>query len=299
MPPEIEFFNRYSGRVETEQVYGAAYMRLIYGNPLGQVALHGLVKRAAFSRWYGRRMESPSSRKKILPFISEYKLNAAEFAQPPTTFKTFNEFFYRQLKPGARPIDSDPAAAVFPADGRHLGFQDISKMEGIFIKGAVFKLEQLFQNAALSDRYRDGTMIMSRLCPVDYHRFHFAVGGVPTAPALIGGHLLSVNPVALRQNIHILTENKRYLSQIHSPEFGQVAMFEVGATNVGTVEYTFVPGVTVQKGSEKGFFKFGGSLTITIFEKGKVRLENDLIENSKIGRELYARMGDRMGKRIV
>ena len=299
MPAQIEYFNRYTGRVETEQVYGAAYMRLIYGNPLGKVALHGLVKRAAFSRWYGRQMERPASRKKILPFVSEYKIDAGEFAQPPATFKTFNEFFYRKLQPGARPIDPDSAAAVFPADGRHLGFEDISKIDGVFVKGAVFSLAELFQNAELSNRYRDGTIILSRLCPVDYHRFHFAVAGVPTAPALINGHLLSVNPVALRQNIHILTGNKRYLSQIDSPEFGRVAMFEVGATNVGTVEYTFVPGVAVQKGSEKGFFKFGGSLTITVFEKGKLRLENDLIENSKIGRELYAKMGDRMGVSIV
>ena len=75
-------------------------------------------------------MNRPASAKRVLPFVRNYGLNAAEFAEAPESFKSFNEFFYRKLKPAARPIDPDPAAAVFPADGRHLGFEDFSKVEG-------------------------------------------------------------------------------------------------------------------------------------------------------------------------
>jgi phosphatidylserine decarboxylase len=139
---------------------------------------------------------------------------------------------------------------------------------------------------------------MSRLCPVDYHRFHFPVGGVPEKPRIINGPLFSVSPIALRQNIRILSENKRALSIIRSPEFGEVLMLEIGATNVGSIEYTYLPGQPVQKGAEKGFFKFGGSSMITLFEPGKLRLATDLTENSRQQRELYARMGDRIGSLI-
>ena len=294
----IEYFNRYTGRIETEQVYGAGYMQFTYGNPLGKLALHGLVKRAAFSRWYGRRMDHPTSGRKVLPFISNYGLNAGEFTESPAAFKSFNEFFYRKLKPGARPIDPDPATTTFPADGRHLGFQNISSCPGIFVKGRVFDLDRLFQSKSLADTYREGAVVLSRLCPVDYHRFHFPVGGLAGKSRLINGSLFSVNPIALRQNINILVENKRFRSIIESPEFGPVTMFEVGATNVGSVEYTFVPDTRVAKGAEKGYFKFGGSLTITFFEKGRIQLAEDLIANSAVGRELYAKMGDRMGRRI-
>ena len=293
----IEYFNRYTGRIETEQVYGVGYMQFTYGNPLGKLALHGLVKRAAFSRWYGRRMDHPASGRKVAPFISSYGLNAAEFAEAPAAFKTFNEFFYRKLKPGARPVDPDPDSAAFPADGRHLGFQKISSCPGIFVKGKVFNLDRLFHDTALAATYRDGAVVLSRLCPVDYHRFHFPVGGVAEKSTLINGSLFSVNPIALRQNINILVENKRFRSAIESPEFGRVTMFEVGATNVGSVEFTFVPGTRVAKGAEKGFFKFGGSLTMTFFEKGRIQLAEDLIANSAVGRELYAKMGDWMGRR--
>lgn len=293
----IQYYNRYTRRVETEQVYGEGFLRWTYGNPLGRLCLHAFVKRAFFSRWYGRRMDGLASRKKIAPFIKNYGLDVAEFADQLESFRTFNQFFYRKLAPTARPIHPDPAVAVFPADGRHLGFQNISQAPGIFVKGQTFSLEKLCGSRALADRYHEGPMVLSRLCPVDYHRFHFPVAGVPTAPFLINGPLFSVSPVALRENIQYLAENKRNLTRIATETFGEVLMFEVGATMVGGFEYTYRPNAPVAKGEEKGYFRFGGSETITIFEPGRIRLVADLLENSLVGRELYARMGDELGRR--
>lgn len=292
----IHYFNRYSGQVETEDVYGGHFLRWTYGNPIGRLSLHTLVKRAAFSRWYGWRMDRPNSRARVAPFIRNFKLNPDDFADPPESYCTFNEFFYRKLKPAARPIAPDPDAAVFPADARHLGFQNISKMEGIFVKGAVFELATLLQDAQLANRFREGAMILSRLCPVDYHRYHFPVAGIAGAPRQINGPLYSVNPIALRRNIKIFTENKRAITEIDSAEFGKVLMLEIGATCVGSFEYTYKPG-PIAKGQEKGFFKFGGSSTITIFEPNRITLAQDLVENSAKGMELYAKIGDVMGNR--
>jgi phosphatidylserine decarboxylase len=293
----IQYFNRYTGRIETEIVYGDGYLRFTYGNPIGRLVLSALVKRSLFSRWYGWRMDRSDSRAKIAPFIEAYGVNVAEFAAPPDSYRTFNAFFYRKLKPEARPIDPEPATTIFPADGRHLGFQDLSKLDGIFVKGAVFDLRKLLGDDALAEQFRDGAMVMSRLCPVDYHRFHFPVAGIADAPRLINGALYSVNPIALRRNIHIFTENKRAVTRIESPEFGTVLMLEVGATCVGGFEYTFIPGAHVAKGAEKGYFRFGGSSTITIFERGRIRLAADLVEQSARRTELYARIGDRLGQR--
>ena len=292
----VQYFNRYTQRVETEEVYGDSFLRFTYAHPLGRLTLHALVKRGLFSRWYGWRMDRARSRAKVAPFIAHYGVNTAEFADAPESYRTFNEFFFRKMMPEARPVNADENTAVFPADGRHLGFQDVSKMDGIFVKGAVFDLRSLLQNEALAARFREGTMVLSRLCPVDYHRFHFPVAGVAGAPRLINGPLYSVNPIALRQNIRIFTENKRAVTAIESERFGTVLMFEVGATCVGSWDYTFTPGARVEKGAEKGFFKFGGSSTITLFERGRVRLAEDLLEQSARRVELYARMGDAMGK---
>lgn len=293
-PAGIEYFDRYTGRLERERVYGAGWMRWTYATMLGRLALETVVKRAFFSRWYGWRMDRPASRKKVPPFIREFGLAVDEFADPPESFRTFNEFFYRRLKPGARPIDADPGGVVFPADGRHLGYPDVSTTSGVFVKGQRFDLPRLLGDADLAARYDRGALVLSRLCPVDYHRFHFPVAGRASAPRLINGLLYSVNPIALRQNLGYLWENRRVLTAIETVQFGTVLMLEIGATNVGSVVQTYRPGDVV-KGAEKGYFRFGGSSTILLFEPGRVRLAEDLIHHSRECRELYARVGDRLG----
>ena len=291
----IQFFNRYTGQIEAEEIYGESYMRWTYGTRLGKLALHALAKRALFARWYGWRMDRPVSARRIAPFIARYGVKREEFVDSPDSFKSFNEFFYRKLKPQARPIDPAPNSVVFPADGRHLGFQEISKIDGIFVKGQSFDLPGLLKSTELAKKFANGSMVMSRLCPTDYHRFHFPVAGVPEKPQLINGLLYSVSPIALRQNIRYLSENRRVLCVIQSEQVGTVLMLEIGATNVGSIEYTFIPGQPVQKGAEKGYFKFGGSSMITLFEPNAVALALDLLEQTGQHRELYARVGDQMG----
>ena len=184
---------------------------------------------------------------------------------------------------------------VFPADGRHLGFAKASEVEGVFVKGQKFNLERLLGNSDLSARYADGAVVFSRLCPVDYHRFHFPIAGVPGNTRLINGYLCSVSPLALRDRLAILWENKRYITEIETERWGRVLMLEIGATNVGSVNFTYVPTRSVKKGEEKGYFAFGGSATFTIFEPSRVKLADDLLEQSAERRELYAKMGDYMG----
>ncbi len=292
----VDYFNRYTGKIEREAVYGEAFLRWTYHHALGRVALHSVTKRAFFSRYYGWRMSRAASRRKVLPFIQNYRLNPSEFADPPESFRSFNEFFYRKLKPAARPIDSDPQRAVFPADGRHLGFPRVSSAAGIFVKGQMFDLNRLLQSDEMADRYREGSMVISRLCPVDYHRFHFPVSGVAEATRCAEGFLFSVNPIALRHNINYYTSNKRCICEVSSDRFGPVVMVEVGATCVGAIVYTYEPRTQIAKGQEKGFFMFGGSSMVTLFEKDRITLDSDLVENTRSSRELYAHMGDHMGR---
>lgn len=292
----ITYFNRSTGRLEQEQIYGEAPLRFAYQNPAGRAALELIVKRALFSRWYGWRMDKPASRARVEPFIAQYGLDPAEFADAPESYASFNEFFCRKLKPGARPVAADPAAVVFPADGRHLGFQNVAETPGVFVKGQRFDIPALLGSAELGARYRQGTLVLSRLCPVDYHRFHFPCAGTPGTPRLINGPLYSVSPIALRRRLAYLWENKRVITELVTPGLGTVLLIEIGATNVGSIIQTMTPGSPVAKGEEKGCFKFGGSSTITLFEPGKVKLAADLIAHSTEQRELYARMGEEMAR---
>lgn len=292
MADPIQFYSRPSQRLETESVYGEGPLRFVYEHPAGRLALHALVKRRLFSRFYGWRMDQPASRAKIKPFIEQFGVNAGEFAEPVASYRTFNEFFYRKLKPGARPIAPGDHTVVFPADGRHLAIPDLDACSDFWVKGVRFNLPALLNDTGLARSFAGGAALISRLCPVDYHRFHFPCDGTPDAPREINGPLYSVSPIALLRRPSILWENLRWVTRFESPRLGQVLLLEIGATCVGSVVHNAPAGVPVAKGDEKGYFRFGGSCCITLFERGRVRFADDLLEHGAVGREVYARMGE-------
>ncbi len=290
----IQFYNRYSGEVETESVYGEGFLRWAYGNPLGRLTVEVAVKRLWFSQWYGWRMDRPASQKKVQAFIQDYGVDVLEFADAVESYRSFNEFFYRKLKPEARSIDQSDGVAVFPADGRHLAIQDLDATDQFYIKGQCFDLDKFLADKELAKEFEGGSVLISRLCPVDYHRYHFPISGEASEVAILDGSLRSVSPLALRRKLSILWENRRAQTIVDSPEFGKVVVMEVGATCVGGMHSTFTPG-TISKGDDKGYFSFGGSCVTTVFKKGAIQFDDDLNTHAANGREVYAKMGERCG----
>ena len=293
---EVRYIDRHTGELKTEDIYGERVLRWVYGNPLGRMAQWLLIRRWIVSAWYGSKMDEVKSSLRIVPFINKYGLDESEFADPVGEYLSFNEFFYRKLKLKSRPIDTEDNSLVFPADGRHMAFANISSENNFIVKGQIFNLKQFLCDDELAERYKDGSMLLSRLCPVDYHRFHFPCSGKVGIPRLINGWLYSVNPIALVTRPTIFWENKRIVTSVESVELGQVQFVEVGATMVGSVRQTYIPGEHVAKGDEKGYFAFGGSSVVVLFEKGRMRFDPDLLENTTNGYETYARFGERMGQ---
>ncbi len=292
----IRYFHRRTRVVETEQVFGERWVRFAYENPAGRFFVWLAARRAFFSQWYGRKMNKRESALQVLPFIADYGINVDEFAKSAFDYKTFNEFFYRALKPEARPIAPGDDVAVLPADGRHLVFPDVAQAGGFYVKGATFSFSELLGDMALTAKFAGGAMVISRLCPVDYHRFHFPAAGVPGEPRLINGWLYSVSPIALRRNVRYLVENKREVTLLESERFGTVAVIEVGATNVGSILQSYIAGRPVAKGDEKGMFAFGGSCVITLFQRGRITFDADLVAQSAQHVETYALMGESLGR---
>ena len=100
----IEFFNRYTGKVETEEIYGEPWLRWVLFNPFGRIAMHAVAKRVWFSRWYGWRMSKAASASLVKPFIERYHIDEEEHVKVAGEFTSFNDFFYRKLKTSARPM---------------------------------------------------------------------------------------------------------------------------------------------------------------------------------------------------
>jgi phosphatidylserine decarboxylase len=285
---DIVYVDRASSERKIEKVYGHKALSLLYGNnPIFSCLLLPLLAHCPlFSQFFGYLQKRPSSARKIAPFVEAYDVDTTEFAE--TTFASFNDFFTRKLKPEVRPIHPDPNVLIMPADGRYLVYPEF---DSFAIKGKTFSLECFLCNSALANRYRRGSMAIIRLCPTDYHRFHFPADGVPSAPRLIKGPLYSVNPIALCKRIGILAENKRMITELETEKFGTILYVEIGATSVGSIHQTYVPNHPVRKGDEKGFFEFGASCIVLLFEEGKVQFDADLIANTESGLETLGHLG--------
>jgi phosphatidylserine decarboxylase len=303
----LTVFDRQSGLLLTEHIpnYVKVALKAMYRSGFGQRMTETAAVRkmlVAQSRAEGAKMNQPASRAKILPFIKEHQLDPSTFRLPVDAFENFNAFFYRQLKEGSRPIAApeNDAVAVSPADCRMTVFKSVFDATVVWIKGSEFTVEKLLgaQRApALSSLFAGASLVIARLAPQDYHRFHAPVTGVVTKVTPIDGTLYTVNPIAVRQPVNVYTENSRVLIEIETTHFGTVVMIAVGATLVGSISLLahVVPGCTIRRGEDIGYFAFGGSTTLLLFQAGRIKLDDDLVEKSALPMEVLVRVGSQIG----
>ena len=217
------------------------------------------------------------------------------YARGFNEYSSFNEFFIRSLKPDARIIDKDDNILISPCDGKISAYEDINLNEIVQIKGFTYSLKELLQDNKIYNLYDNGTCLIFRLCPTDYHRFHFIDDGVCGDTTKIKGDYYSVNPIALKSITKLFCQNKREWSIFHSDNFGDVIYMEVGATCVGTIIQSYSPNTKITKGDEKGFFKFGGSTVILFFKKNAIKIDKDLLNQTRLGFETSVLMGEKIG----
>jgi len=237
----------------------------------------------------GKKYDDPASKSQIIPFVEFHNLDLSEVLLPLEEFKNFNEFFYRALKPGARPCSApnNPRIIVSPADCRSVVFNRVDQATKVWIKGREFSVKRLLGEAYGHEakRYENGALGIFRLAPQDYHRFHIPVDGVMGKPELIAGEYYTVNPMAIRSALDVYGENVRVLVPIDSVEHGRVMVICVGAMMVGSTVITRNEGDNVKRAEELGYFKFGGSTIVLLFEEGKMRFDDDMVDNSNTALE--------------
>lgn len=289
---DIQFINRATKELVTERPPGEDLLRFLYGNPVGEALVLPIAKRKFISDWYGKKMDSPSSVSRIEPFVSSLNIDMSESEKQIDEFTSFNDFFYRKLKPGARKIEE---GLVSPGDGKLLVFEKASEVNSFFVKGERFTLEQFLEDEKLAEEYQDAAMAILRLAPNDYHRYHFPYSGIPSPCHEIGRDYYSVSPISLEKKFtKVFTKNKREICRLKTAGKGEMLIIPVGATMVGSLNSTFTPDSPVQKGEEMGYFAFGGSTIVLLFDSGKFTFDKDLIENTRNHFETAVRMGEKI-----
>ena len=291
---QIKFIDRKSGNIITEKPPGEAFLKLLYNNPFGKIAILPLAKRKFLSSWYGKKMDKTSSVKKIRGFVKRLDINMNEAEKSISDFTSFNDFFYRKLKPKARPIEN---GFVSPGDGKMLAFENINDIKKFFVKGREFTLREFLGNDTLAEQHKNSSLIILRLAPNDYHRYHFPFNGIPSEMTKIKGDYFSVSPYALASNFtKVFCENKREYCILSSEEKGEIIIAPIGATMVGTIIETYTPNKTIKKGDEMGYFAFGGSTVVLLVNKNKLTIDADILENTKNRIETFVKMGEKIGK---
>jgi phosphatidylserine decarboxylase len=295
---EIHIFNRRENKMEIEKVYGDGMVKFAYGNPIGRL-LGPVIASKMFSQWYGSLQDSPKSARKVAPFIKNFAINIDQYQkgsfqdQPiEASYQSFNEFFIRAFAEGQRQFTpQDDEMGAF-AEARYFAYDSMHDDLTIPVKGSMLRAVDLIGDAQLAQDFIGGPLMIARLCPVDYHRYHYPDDGKNLQSFTIPGDLHSVNPLALRYRQDIFIKNERRVSILDTAHFGKLAYIEVGATCVGKIVQSFDESKPFKKGDEKGYFLFGGSTVIVCGEQGRWTPADDILEHTKAGSETYIQLGD-------
>lgn len=295
---EIQVFNRYQNEIEIEKVYGDASIKFAYGNPFGRL-LGPVIASKWFSKLYGRSQDSLRSAQKVAPFIQNFHIQIDQFEKGSlkenpieTSYKSFNEFFIRKFKSGQRPFTQNNREMGAFAEARYFGHAAMTDELTIPVKGSMLRAADLIGDNALAEDFSGGPLMVARLCPVDYHRYHYPDNGRTIKSFSVPGDLHSVNPLALKYRQDIFIKNERRVAILETEHFGKLAYIEVGATCVGKIVQSFEESKPFSKGDEKGYFLFGGSTVVLCGEKGRWTPSADMLKNSAAGIETYIQLGD-------
>ena len=302
MKNKITFLNRYTSKLEEELVYGGDAIEWLYNSGFGSKVRHFITGRL-FSSIYGSFQNTRISSSKVPGFLKKFKINQSDYKKGSVkgsfenSFESFNEFFIREFQDGKRSFPQENKSLGAPAEARYFGIENIKKNDEFPVKGIEIDLKELLGDAHLAEVFEGGSLLIARLCPVDYHRYHYPDNGQTVSSYFLHGPLDSVNPIALELDTKILFRNERQVNIFETQNFGKLAYIEVGATCVGKILQSHQEDL-FSRGDEKGYFLFGGSTVILIGQKNKWAIDSDILKNTQNGHETYIHLGDQIGYKI-
>lgn len=248
-----------------------------------------LLPRERITRALGKLTEAHVPRPILDPVLGAYSkaynVNLGEAVVPDGGFRSFNEFFTRRLREGARTVDAGEGVMVSPADGRLDDAGAIDDGTRFFIKGREYSAESLLASATDAQTFSNGQFAIVYLSPRDYHRVHSPVAGRITQIRSMPGDLFPVNSIGEQHVPSLFSINRRVAIVIDTEHLGRVTVVMVGAMIVGRITVSVIdardvplgthpisPPREIARGDEIGIFHLG-STAVVFLEKGAPRLE--------------------------
>lgn len=237
-------------------------------------------------------MNSKYSKKRIDKFIKKNNIDMSDY--PKKNYSSFNDFFTRKIKNGKRNFSYNDRDLCSVADSKLLVYEINDNLE-MNIKGKKYTTKELLRDKDLASEYKNGYCLVFRLTVDDYHRYSFVDDGNLIKSKKINGILHTVGPIAFKR-YKVFKENQREYSLLQTKNFDKVIQMEVGALMVGKIVNHDIK--QFKRGEEKGYFLFGGSTVILLFKENIVKIDDDILLNSKYGLETKVKLGEVIGKRV-
>ncbi len=269
----------------------------LYRTVPGRCLLKALAS-PGLSRMAGNVLSSDVSRRIVPWYIRKYGIRMSDIEIPAGGFASFNEFFTRKRKDSDAP-KSALGQVICPCDGL-LSKVPIRKDSVFRLKGTPYSLRQLLDDDTLSDFLQGGVALIFRLTPQHYHRYCYSMNGNVMHSRRIEGKLHCVRPVAL-ETVPVFAENSREYQVIRTPQGRYMVHMEIGALLVGRISnYPVQEGAgEAHAGEEKGYFEFGGSTIVLLFEKGMMQMNYELFVEHGCGSEIPVHMGQPLGRLLA
>ena len=261
----------------------------LYSTLPGRVLLSVII-RPIFSKVFGGIMNRRFSKIFIRRFVKKNGIDMSEFKR--SEFSSFNDFFSREINDGYRPMPPEKSDVAAPCDGKLCAYE-ITVDQAFKIKNSVYDVDALLQDKELAEDFTNGTCLIFRLMPYDYHRYCYIDDGEVISRKKIKGKLHTVRPYVL-QKYKVYKQNTREYEVLNTENFGKVVQMEVGALFVGRI-INHVRKRRFKRGTEKGMFEFGGSTIVMLFQENAISIEGVIFENTKSNLETIVKMGTKIG----
>ena len=263
-------------------------VKFLYNNLIGRIVLK-LLSNKVFANLGACFMNSSLSKFMMNKKIKEYDIDMSLFED--RKYKCYNDFFTRKLK--KIDFDNNKNSFISPCDSK-LMILKLNDNTLFNIKGSTYSFKEII-NDEIADMFTNGYVLIFRLDVNDYHHYCYIDNGTRSDFKYIKGELHTVQPIAY-DKVKVFHRNSREWCLLHTDNFDDVVMVEVGALLVGKINNN----KDIQdfhKGEEKGYFSFGGSTIILFVKEDVVNFDEDILNNSKLGKETIVRCGEKIGKK--
>lgn len=271
-----------------EKEYGKEKLNFLYNTFPGRV----LLKLIFSTRWYSQvsaiKERTKKSTKKIDEFIKTYKIDFTPYEKG--AFNSFSDFFERKRE---YEDNSSKDELIAIADAKLLALP-VNKDKRFQVKRSEYDLKDLIQDDEKAALYSGGTCLIYRLTVDDYHRYVYLDSGNSGTRKFIKGKLHTVRSISDKYRVYV--QNTRECITLHTINFGEVIQIEVGALLVGKIYNNHKQ--SFKRMEEKGYFGLGGSTIIQFFQKDKIQLDEDILEQSRKGIETKVVIGEKIGGKI-